>query len=49
MKDCHNVTKGSDIAKDGKTICGFYDKSSKHRAIHMLSVFLLQMKSSLVK
>jgi hypothetical protein len=33
------VTKGSVIAIDGKTVSGFYDKSNKRDAMHMVSAF----------
>jgi len=49
MKDFHKVTEGSVIAIDDKTVYCSYNKSNKRGAIHMVSAFLLQIKSSLVK
>jgi predicted transposase YbfD/YdcC len=39
MQECHEITNGSVIAVDGKTVRRSYDKSKKKGAIHMVSAF----------
>ena len=39
MKDCHEISCGSVIAIDGKTVRRSYDKSRRQGAIHMVSAF----------
>lgn len=39
MRDCHSSEDGSVIAIDGKTFRGFYDKSRRRGAIHVISTF----------
>ncbi len=39
MQGCHEVTKGSVVAIDGKTVRRSYDKAKRLGAIHMVSAF----------
>jgi predicted transposase YbfD/YdcC len=39
MKDCHEISSGSVIAIDGKTVRRSYNKSRRQGAIHMVSAF----------
>ncbi|BAY65589.1 transposase ISAs1 family protein [Calothrix brevissima NIES-22] len=39
MKSIQKVTAGEVVAIDGKTLCGYYDKSNDQRAIQMVSAW----------